>query len=276
MIKDKKTKFLAIVVCAILAFFVGRASFNGIVKVITRFNGILKNDEVTEEPDTKEAICPQYRPEYHYGKVSYYDRTYCEKHNPGCRTVSGEVFDENAFTAACSYNYQLQTLLRFHYKDRVVVVRCNDRGDFEKYGRVADLSKEAFESLASPKKDEEVKFEVVSPKYEAFNQYRENKGLPKIKRNEDLEKSAYESAKAIHEGERDWNHDGYTDYIRKYGGFWRFTAENLARDFVNFDETLSAWHLSRSHKENLQSKKYCEIGIGQYGDIWVLHLGRRE
>ena len=143
-------------VCAILAL---------VALAIISYKRI-NEPKITKEPDTEESIRPEYWTEYYYGKVSYYDESYCEKYNPSCLTASGEVFNENALTAACSYDYPLQTLFRFHHEGRSVVVRCNDRGDFEKYGRVADLSKEAFESLGSPKSKDMVKFEVVMPEKE--------------------------------------------------------------------------------------------------------------
>ena len=120
-------------------------------------------NEITEEPNFEETVYPEFQPEYRYGEVSYYDESYCKKYNSGCRTASGEVFDDTAFTAACSYDYPLGTNLRFYYGENSVVVRCNDRGSFEsKYGRIADLSKKAFETLAPIEKGIiKVKIEVL-------------------------------------------------------------------------------------------------------------------
>ena len=105
-----------------------------------------------EQPVGKKATYTELQPKYQVGKVSYYDRTYCEKHSPMCRTASGEVFDDRVFTCACSRDYSLGTFLKISYQDRSVIVRCNDRGNFEKYGRIADLSKTAFEALANTEK----------------------------------------------------------------------------------------------------------------------------
>jgi len=83
------------------------------------------------------------------GEASFYDETYCERFNPNCITASGDRFDENAFTCACVNDYPLGTLLVVSHQKKSIVVECNDRGSFkEKYGRMLDLSKAAFEALA--------------------------------------------------------------------------------------------------------------------------------
>jgi uncharacterized protein YkwD len=43
---------------------------------------------------------------------------------------------------------------------------------------------------------------------------------------------------------------------------YRYAGENLARDFSNAPSAVNAWMASPSHKENLLSPKYKEIGIG--------------
>lgn len=50
----------------------------------------------------------------------------------------------------------------------------------------------------------------------------------------------------------------FTDFGYKY----RYAGENLARDFSNPQSAVEAWMNSPSHKENLLSAKYKEIGIG--------------
>jgi len=231
----------------------------------------------TERPEVEETLCPELQPTYHYGKISYYDRTYCEKHNPGCRTASGEVFDDTALTCACGYDYQLGTVFKVSYKENSVVVRCNDRGGFESKGRTLDLSEKAFEAIAPKSKGViEAKIEVVYSEYDQFNQYRESQGLPKLARNSDLEESANESAKDIYDEKRGWNHDGYQEYITNHYGDWQSVGENLARSDRTFDGILSLWHISEKHKDIMQDKDFCEIGIGHYKYIWVLHLGRKK
>lgn len=49
----------------------------------------------------------------------------------------------------------------------------------------------------------------------------------------------------------------FTDFGYKY----RYAGENLARDFSNPSAAVDAWMNSPSHKENLLSSKYKEIGV---------------
>lgn len=50
----------------------------------------------------------------------------------------------------------------------------------------------------------------------------------------------------------------FTDFGYKY----RYAGENLARDFSSASSAVEAWMNSASHRENLLSSKYKEIGIG--------------
>lgn len=82
-------------------------------------------------------------------KASWYGQEYCDKYSPRCRTSTGEKFDDQKFTAACSKRWELGTWLLLRRNGRTIAVICNDRGSFEeKYGRQIDLSKSAFEALA--------------------------------------------------------------------------------------------------------------------------------
>lgn len=63
-----------------------------------------------------------------------------------------------------------------------------------------------------------------------------------------------------------WAHTSPTgtepwDFFKTAGYRYRYAGENLARDFENPEETVAAWMASPSHKENLLSAKYQEIGI---------------
>ncbi len=76
------------------------------------------------------------------GKASFY----CCGHH-GRATASGEIFNQNAFTAAVPKRSQFGTY-RVTHNGKSVIVRANDTGGFAKYGRVIDLSKAAFARLA--------------------------------------------------------------------------------------------------------------------------------
>lgn len=51
------------------------------------------------------------------------------------------------------------------------------------------------------------------------------------------------------------------DFFRSAGYEYRYAGENLARDFSSPVDAVSAWMASPSHKENMLSDKYNEIGI---------------
>lgn len=74
---------------------------------------------------------------------------YGGKHH-GKKTASGEIFNQNALTAA-SNTHKLGTKLKVtnQANGKSVIVRITDRGGFGKYGRTLDLSKGAFSQIAS-------------------------------------------------------------------------------------------------------------------------------
>lgn len=51
-------------------------------------------------------------------------------------------------------------------------------------------------------------------------------------------------------------------FFMDFGYRYRFAGENLARDFSSASSAVDAWMASPSHKENMLSAKYKEIGIG--------------
>ena len=71
----------------------------------------------------------------------------------GKKTANGEIFNQNAMTAA-SNTYPFNTKLRVTCATtgKSVVVRINDTGGFHKYGRSIDLSQGAAEKLGIIKK----------------------------------------------------------------------------------------------------------------------------
>lgn len=50
-------------------------------------------------------------------------------------------------------------------------------------------------------------------------------------------------------------------FITEMGYQYRFAGENLARDFSQAEDVITGWMNSPSHKENLLSSKYQDIGI---------------
>lgn len=90
------------------------------------------------------------------GIASYYNRGICELHGTvygeDCLTASGDIFDDQAMTAACPKNL-LGKKIKVLHSSTEIIVSCTDTGSFgEKYGRVLDLSQGAFEKLAPSSK----------------------------------------------------------------------------------------------------------------------------
>ena len=97
------------------------------------------------------------------------------------------------------------------------------------------------------------------------NQKRVEAGLTPLNTNPILQEAA--QAKAADMLAHDyWAHvspGGVTpwDFFRNFGYTYRFAGENLARDFANPSSVVDAWMASQSHKENIMSPKYEEIGV---------------
>ena len=97
------------------------------------------------------------------------------------------------------------------------------------------------------------------------NQKRVEAGLPALEYSAPLTQAA--KAKGEHMIAQDyWAHvapDG-TDpwsFFLNSGYKYRYAGENLARDFTNPSSAVDAWMASPSHRENMLSGKYKEIGI---------------
>ena len=98
------------------------------------------------------------------------------------------------------------------------------------------------------------------------NEKRAAAGLAPLRLNPALSQAA--QAKGVDMINKDyWAHvapDGVTPwkFFIDFGYKYRYAGENLARDFSNASSAVDAWMASPSHKENMFSSKYKEIGIG--------------
>lgn len=82
------------------------------------------------------------------GKASYYSKDGCVGCNANQIMANGEVFNENDYTLAFN-KLPLNTLVRVTNTETGIraIARVTDRGGFEKYGRIADLSKALAEEI---------------------------------------------------------------------------------------------------------------------------------
>lgn len=149
----------------------GSFFINIILSVIDHYEKNRSNIEIISPlPDdfilpTPSSFIPETTPTVatRSGVVSWYGEEYCKRHNPNCKTSTGERFDENQLTAACRNDIPLGSSVRIRYGQREVLVSCNDRGSFtKKYSRDFDLSKAAFAALAPTSKGVlEVSYELT-------------------------------------------------------------------------------------------------------------------
>lgn len=100
---------------------------------------------------------------------------------------------------------------------------------------------------------------------ELTNQERVKKGLPQVRENEALDKAAALKAQNMF-SENYWAHfapSGKTPWDFILGSGYRFTyaGENLAKNFYESSDVVSAWMASQTHRDNLLNSKYEDIGI---------------
>jgi rare lipoprotein A len=141
-----------------MRFYIKIAGLIGLLIIISSFKSPNKEVKKDSEFDLNSSVTAVDTTEtdsssivYKLFKVNAHASYYHDKFN-GRKTASGEIFDNNLYTAA-------HKLLKFGTKIRVtntvndssVIVTINDRGPFVK-GRELDLSKKAFMEIAKFKK----------------------------------------------------------------------------------------------------------------------------
>lgn len=97
------------------------------------------------------------------------------------------------------------------------------------------------------------------------NQKRQAQGIQPLVYNESLSKAALEKAKHMF-SQNYWAHtsqDGTTPwvFIKNSGYSYVYAGENLARGFTNSGSVVNAWMESPSHKENVLSGNYKDVGF---------------
>lgn len=86
-------------------------------------------------------------------QISTYKATVYHSKFNGRKTYSGEVYDKSKLTCAAGNKYKIGDQLKVtNIKNgKSVVVKVNDRGNFEKYGVHLDLSEAAFKKIGELK-----------------------------------------------------------------------------------------------------------------------------
>lgn len=98
------------------------------------------------------------------------------------------------------------------------------------------------------------------------NAARAQNGLPPLKQNAELADAARRKAADMY-SKNYWAHfapDGSTSpwgFIRDSGYSYKYAGENLAKGFTNSQSVVDAWMNSPSHRENLLSTNYQDVGF---------------
>jgi len=107
---------------------------------------------------------------------------------------------------------------------------------------------------------------------ELTNQKRQANGLSELKLNPVLVEAAQQKG-ADMMAKNYWAHtspDGKTPwyFFKNVSYQYLYAGENLARDFIDSPSVVSAWMNSPTHKDNLLSSRYQEIGIAVIQDTF--------
>ncbi len=97
------------------------------------------------------------------------------------------------------------------------------------------------------------------------NKEREKSNLPLLKENSLLDAAAAKKAQNMFD-ENYWAHYSPSGkdpwgFISREGYKYSYAGENLARNFYDSNEVVSAWMASPTHKDNIVNPNYKEIGI---------------
>ncbi len=100
---------------------------------------------------------------------------------------------------------------------------------------------------------------------ELTNQRRISLGLDELKINNSLNEAAQRKAADMFAFNY-WSHNSPTgrdpwSFFKETGYDYIYAGENLARDFVSSEAVVDAWMASPTHKDNIISSRYQEIGV---------------
>lgn len=123
---------------------------------------------------------------------------------------------------------------------------------------------------------------------ELTNQERQKKGLNPLSENEALNAAAEKKAQNMF-AENYWAHFSPSgkspwDFINSSGYKFTYAGENLAKNFHQSEDVVSAWMASPTHRDNILSPNYKEIGIavvdgnlnGVHTTLVVQEFGSRQ
>lgn len=106
---------------------------------------------------------------------------------------------------------------------------------------------------------------TIAELFERANQERLEQGMQELRLNQTLSNAAEKKAQHMFKNDY-WAHispDGTDpwEFILGVGYDYVYAGENLAKNFNSSDEVIEAWYRSASHRDNLLSTKYDEMGF---------------
>jgi len=121
-------------------------------QIDTGLNMVVSYADYADKLETELASCSAKLPQKKVstGKVSYYSKDGCLGCSENQKMANGQIFDENAMTLAHN-QIPLNTIVEVKNLEngKTVTAKVTDRGGFNKYNRIADLSKGLYEALGA-------------------------------------------------------------------------------------------------------------------------------
>lgn len=142
-----------------------------------------------------------------------------------------------------------------HFKSLLLVISILIVGSFFFTSGVNPLASK-IQALADISSQELLKY---------TNEKREESGLPPLVLSPELENAAYAKAQDMFDNDY-WAHnspEGTTPwyFIKNAGYNYVYAGENLAKGFTDSRDVVNAWMASPSHKENLLSENFKDVGF---------------
>lgn len=121
-------------------------------------------------------------------------------------------------------------------------------------------------SIAAPKQGKVNTSKIEEQIVQLINEYRQKKGLPKLKPVDYISKEALKHSKRMAKKSVPFGHAGFDDRmnrIQKHDDKSIAFAENVAYGNMNAQTAVDMWLNSAGHKKNITGK-YSHTGVGVY------------
>lgn len=160
--------FYGLLLGIVLALNYGQPDSQDLLSPIPVESGVIKEDvpmiEETEPSPTPtpEPVKDSFLPRAFEGKVSHYSVAGCIGCSPTLTMSNGETLSDDQPTIAFNH-LPLNTKVKITNLDngKSIIATVTDRGGFEKYGRIADLTPVVYGELQTKTDVSTVRIEVI-------------------------------------------------------------------------------------------------------------------